>query len=254
MSVFQVTTEFPGQIGVKPRIARIFCDDTFATIIADNYLVPLQKQGYQFTDGDIVAITHESVPVSKLFNVSITPGVISLSPISSQIVLPVTSGNIAVFDGIKGGLANGPVAGNKVLTSGIVTPDVGSNLITFDVTVGQAALAAGGSVTLVTSSGTKQYKIRSLQLNKGGTNFSGGGGDRLGQVTDGTNVYTLIPAATMQTLTNSRWGDTAIPFPASVAIDTSTAAGANLVFKYSGGTTDYTAGSLVISGLVERVA
>lgn len=127
-------------------------------------------------------------------------------------------------------------------------------LISFDVTVGQAALATGGAVTLVASSGSKQFKIRSLQLNSGGTNFSGGGGDRLGQVTDGTTVYSVVPAATMQSLANAQWGVTALPNPAAAAINTSTAAGAAITFKYSGGTTDYTAGSLVITGLVEQVA
>lgn len=135
-----------------------------------------------------------------------------------------------------------------------LVPDIGSNLVTFDVTVGHAALASGGSVILVDSRGTEQYKIRSLQLNSGGTNFSGGGGDRLGQVTDETTVYSVIPAATLQTLANEQWGTTGLPNPASAAINTSTAAGADLVFKYSGGATDYTAGSLVISGIVQRVA
>lgn len=136
----------------------------------------------------------------------------------------------------------------------VVDADPGANLISFDVTVGHAALAAGGSVTLTASSGVKQYKIRSLQINRGGTNFSGGGGDRLGEVTDGTTVYSVIPAASLQTLANAQWGATALPNPASTAINTSTTAGANLTFKYSGGTTDYTAGSVVISGIVERVA
>ena len=61
-------------------------------------------------------------------------------------------------------------------------------------------------------------------------------------------------AATMQTLTNSRWGDNAIAFPTAVDISTSTVAGAALVFQYNGGATDYTTGSLVISGVLERVA
>jgi hypothetical protein len=145
-------------------------------------------------------------------------------------------------------------AAGKYLYSSLASPDQSIDLVSFDTTVGQAALAAGGSVSLVTSSGAKQYKLRVLQLNSGGTNFSGGGGDRLGQVTDGTTVYSVIPAATMQSLVNAQWGVTALPNPASAAINTSTAAGASLVFKYSGGTTDYTAGSLVISGIVQRVA
>ena len=135
-----------------------------------------------------------------------------------------------------------------------VAADPASNLIAFDVACGQAALASGGSVTLYTSGTAKQYKISGLWLNSGGTNFSGGGGDRLGQVTDGTTVYSVIPAASLQTLANATWGATALPFPASAAINTSTAAAANLVFKYSGGAADYTAGSVVVSGLLQRVA
>lgn len=165
-----------------------------------------------------------------------------------------TSGNVAQFADAAGTVSDGPVAANKLLTSAIVTPDVGPNLVSFDVTVGQAALAAGGKVALITSSGSKQYRLRVLQLNSGGTNFSGGGGDRLGQVTDDTTVYSVVPAATMQSLVNAQWGVTALPNPATAAIFTPTAAGANLSFEYSGGTTDYTAGSLRISGIAERIA
>lgn len=139
-------------------------------------------------------------------------------------------------------------------TSLVTAPALGiPALSTFDVTVGQAALATAGHVALVTSSGSRQYRVRMLQLNSGGTNFSGGGGDRLGQVSDGTTVYSVVPAATMQALVNAQWGVTALPNPASAAIFTPTAAGANLFFAYSGGATDYTAGSLRISGLVERI-
>ena len=128
------------------------------------------------------------------------------------------------------------------------------NMVSFDVTVGQADLATGGSVTLQASSGSKQYRIRELYLNSGGTDFSGGGGDRLATISDGTTDYSVIPAATLQSLANARFGDTGLPFPASAAINVSTAAGAALTIAYSGGTTDYAAGSMVISGVMERVA
>lgn len=140
------------------------------------------------------------------------------------------------------------------LTTALLTPDSNSNLICVDVTVGQAALAAGGSVTLRASSGTIQYKIRNIFVNSGGTNFSGGGGDRLLSITDNTTVYSLVPAASLQTLANTTWGSTGVPFPASAAINTSTVAGQAIVAKYSGGTADYTAGSVVISLVLERVA
>lgn len=140
------------------------------------------------------------------------------------------------------------------LLTTLASPDANANLIAFDITVGQAALAAGASVTLYASSGTKQYKIRSLFVNSNGTNFSGGGGDRLLSITDNTTVYSLIPAASLGTLANTAWGVTELPFPASAAINTSTAAGASIVAKYSGGAADYTAGSVVISGILQRVA
>lgn len=134
-----------------------------------------------------------------------------------------------------------------------VAADPSSNLIGIDIVVGQAALAAGGEVVMMASSGTKRFRIRSMNFNAGGTNFSGGGGDRLGLVTDGTTNYSVPTAAALQSLANVAWGDTRLPFPVA-SMGTSTAEGAPLVFKYSGGTTDYTAGSLVISALLERVA
>lgn len=254
MAIKYINMNITGQVGVLPRLGFMQCDDSFSDVIAANYLKSAIKAGMAtFYPTDMILVTY-SDNATQLFKVSISGSTITLIPNASEVTLPVTSGNIAAFSGTNGNLANGPVAANKVLTSGITTPDVGANLISFDVTVGFAALASDGSVTLINSSGAKQYKVRSLQLNSGGTNFSGGGGDRLGQVTDGTTVYSVIPAVSMQTLANAQWGATALPNPASAAINTSTAAGENLVFKYSGGTTDYTAGSLVISGIVERVA
>ncbi len=164
----------------------------------------------------------------------------------------ITANNIPYVDA-DGKLADSLIAYTNVLKSSLTNPDLNANLVAFNVTCGFAALATAGSVTLYASSGSKQYRIIQLYLNTG-TNFSGGGGDRLGQVTDATTVYSVVPAATMQTLVNSAWGTTDLPLPASAAVGTITAAGANLVFKYSGGATDYTAGSLSITGLLQRVA
>lgn len=145
-------------------------------------------------------------------------------------------------------------ATGSFLVNVLTDSDPASDIVSFDVTVTAAALATGGTVTLQASSGTKQYKIRELFLNSGGTNFSGGGGDRLATISDGTTSYSVIPAANLQALTNERWGTTAVPYPAAAAINTSTAAGAALTIAYSGGASDYAAGSMVISGIAERVA
>lgn len=144
-------------------------------------------------------------------------------------------------------------ANGSLLNSALSIADVNANVIMFDVTVTAAALAAAGTVTLISSSGSKQYMLRELFLNTG-TDFTGGGGDRLATISDGTTDYTVIPAASLQSLANDRWGGSNIPYPASAAISTATAAGANLTIAYSGGASDYASGSVVISGIAERIA
>ncbi|OGT30408.1 MAG: hypothetical protein A3E87_01610 [Gammaproteobacteria bacterium RIFCSPHIGHO2_12_FULL_35_23] len=167
----------------------------------------------------------------------------------------LVSGNMISASGTAGLAIDSDVVANRVLYTSFATPDANVNLVRFDITVTAAALAAGASVTLLASSGSKQYVITGLWINSGGTNFSGGGGDRLLSITDNTTEYSVIPAASLGTLTNNGWGiAAALPFPASAPINTATAAGVALVAKYSGGAADYSAGSIVISGLLQRVA
>ena len=130
--------------------------------------------------------------------------------------------------------------------------DITRGLEVFETVVGQAALAGAGTVILLDAAAGEQWKVRELWLSGAGTNFSGG--DRLLDIKEGTTVYSTIPAATLQALAAARWGDTGMPFPATAAhLTTATAAGADIVAQYSGGATDYTAGSLTIVLIAERV-
>lgn len=205
----------------------------------------------------------------------ITTGITGLSGVQPALAFMSTTDSLATVTGANyinnknynfqsNTILESVVAGNlfmrfKVLlgnsnNSATLYP-MSSNLIAFDVTATFAQLAAAGTVVIVPPLTTlTQYKLRALQLNLVGTNFSGGSGNRLLQVTDGTNVFTVVPATNLQTLLNATWGATALPFPASVSIDTSTVAGSNLVISYSGGTTDYTAGSVTVSGILQQVA
>lgn len=123
-----------------------------------------------------------------------------------------------------------------------------------DVAVTAALLDGGGSVKVVDAADSDQFKIRDVRLVGGGTNF-GAGGDRLISLTDGTTVWTQIanadiesaPAATLP------WGNAKVPFLTGTS-DTPSAAGADIEFKYSGGTTDHATGSIKFSVLVEKVA
>jgi len=129
------------------------------------------------------------------------------------------------------------------------------NVVAYETTVAFGALASAASVALLTAKSSEQWKIREILLSGSGTNFSGGGGDRLLTITDGASTWSVIPAATLQTLAVARWGDAGVPFPATAAhLTTASASGTNISARYSGGSADYTAGSLTLTITTERVA
>lgn len=125
----------------------------------------------------------------------------------------------------------------------------------FETDIDQADLASSGTVTLIDASSGEQWKIREIVLSGEGTDFSGGSGDRLLSVSDGTSTWTVIPAATLQSLAFARWGDAGVPAPATAAhLTTASASGTDVTAQYSGGSNDYTAGECTLIILAERVA
>ena len=168
----------------------------------------------------------------------------------------LVNGNLIKASGVAGAVADAGIAAANVQLSALTNPDNISDLIWIDVPCSAAALASGGSVVIQASSGAKQYKVRNILVNYSASGLSGGGGDRLLQVTDGTTSYNNagITAALLGTPVNTVWGGTGNPLPGTVAMNTSTVAAANLVAKYAGGTADYAAGTVTISVLVQRVA
>lgn len=123
-----------------------------------------------------------------------------------------------------------------------------------EVAITHTDLATGGSKVLVDSQGSEQYKIRNMWIsNVTLTSFSGGGGDRDldVQVVGGATIWTTIAASLLQTLLPVRWGDT--DFPIKTSSDEPSAAGVDIVAKYSGGTTDYAAGEIKLIIEVERI-
>lgn len=123
-----------------------------------------------------------------------------------------------------------------------------------DVTCTAAALATAGRVTVVEGSGTKRYIVRSLFVNVS-TGLSGGGGDRLLRITDGTNNFNAngITAALLGTAINTPFGGSGNPV-ASIAQSTASVAGADIYLVYAGGTTDFTTGQVVVTVEIERFA
>ncbi len=117
-------------------------------------------------------------------------------------------------------------------------------------------LATSGHVAIITGSGAMQFKVRDIKVNYSASGLSGGGGDRLVTVTDGTSIYNNagITAALLGTPVNTVWGGSGNPLPGTVALNTSTVAGSSLYAVYSGGAADYTTGTVNITVSLERVA
>lgn len=171
-------------------------------------------------------------------NLAVVGGILSNQPLST----------LTTWD-----LPANSLASSTLMNAKFTQIDPASDIIYFDTSITSASLAGGASATLIAASIGAQYRIRELFINSGGINFSGGGGDRNLLITDGTTNYSVIPAATAQALVNARWGSTDVPFPASSAINTLTGSSVNLTIVYSGGTTDYSNGTIRVSGSWERV-
>ena len=151
------------------------------------------------------------------------------------------------------------IASNVVMDYTEITGD--KNLINmsklFTVSVDQADLASTGTKILLDAVLlSEQWRIVDIFV-VGLTAFSGGGGDRNIAITNGTNVYTSIPAASLATGTSlqGRWGGADVPFSALYYdMLQPTPVGLNLVAQYSGGSTDYTAGTVSITVIAQRIA
>ncbi len=135
-------------------------------------------------------------------------------------------------------------------------PTIDVALQVFEVTVGQAALASGDVILLDALTG-ETWKVIDIWYDGTGTDFAGGGGDRLIDVTDGTSIWTSISAATLAGINTNpaRWGDADLPNPSTDShMFAASASGTDIVATYSGGATDYTAGSIVFRLTAYRTA
>lgn len=201
------------QVSGATRICTWACTDSLATVLSAGYINPILALGHTVYANDVFVVTYSS--------------------------------------------ATGPVTGMfipVIAATGIVTlqPFEQGNVLRFNTAVGQAAVASAGHVQVFPVAAGMKFQCIDIKLSKG-TNFSGNSGDRNLQLTDGTTAFTIVPAATLQTLTNSVWGSIAVPAPTGDFI-TATAAGVAPYIAYQGGTLDYSAGACTVSTAWLRVA
>ena len=208
---------------------------------------------------------------------------------AGEVILPVTVNNVALFADAEGTIKNGAAPSNpalptvifaqppfgignlpkvgdtngsledsglvaeNVLYGSVVNPNVASNLFWVKKLVPFSALSGGATANILTAmSGSATYSIREIYLNSDGAPFVGGDRDAI-IYTDLTTLSTIPTASLLGAAVNTRWGSTDLTFPPAAAIDFISAAGASFGVKYSGGTTDYTNGQLIIDVLFERI-
>jgi len=109
MGIVQITTDVPAQIGVAPRRVKILSSDNLATVTAAGYLNTASLEGYTIYATDIIDMWYSYVSQNNpgtyaVFTPAISNGVITLSENVNpgNVLLPVVSGDFAVFNGTSG--------------------------------------------------------------------------------------------------------------------------------------------------------
>lgn len=204
-----------------------------ATTAIDNVSGAVIIQSSLAIEGNIL-LTAGNVVYNTILRQSGTdaPGVVGINVLGTSGPWGV-AGNLEVS-----GLSNDNIGGT--FTASIISGNINSG-----------NLASGGQVSILpVNVATAQYQITGITLNGvSGTNFSGALGDRDLVVTDGTNVWTTIPAAILQSFagSNALWGSTFVPLPTTIDMSQLSVAGQQIQAMYANGTTDYSAGAFSIN-------
>lgn len=113
MSIIQLPTILPAQVGIVPQMKRMVTTDSLATITAAGYLNSVDLQSNPIASSDVLDVLYSYNQQTNsgtfgIFTVSITNGVITLviwgNP--GDVVLPVVSGDFANFSGTLGQIAD----------------------------------------------------------------------------------------------------------------------------------------------------
>jgi hypothetical protein len=167
------------------------------------------------------------------------------------------SGSTVLNNLIKAADTAGTIADSGIPVANVAQTQssVANNNIAFTIvkTLTFTQLATAGKVNIVTHpTGTSQFAVLDIKVLKS-TGLSGGGGDRLLAVSDSTIVFNNagITASLLGTPILTVWGGTGNPL-AIGASEVSTA-GADIFFQYTGGTTDYNAGSVQVAVTLVQV-
>ena len=110
MPIQNIVTDFVGEIDVNPRIVRIQCNDSYATITTAGYLNQAEVMGYTILPTDVIFITYLNNTFGE-FTPVFSGNIITLQASNSGgVVLPVVAGNFPKFIGTTGQLTDSGIA------------------------------------------------------------------------------------------------------------------------------------------------
>jgi len=162
---------------------------------------------------------------------------------------PFTNGNFPMNSGTGGLMVDSGLSVSAI--SAALGPL--NKVIYIDFTLLVADLNTGTQQAFVLPAVAGQsFKIRSLMCNVS-TGLSGGGGDRGLWFRSSSAIYNAISAGLVQAPVNTIWGGTGMVFGITPANQT-TDVNDSFWFEYTGGTTDYTDGTVSFTIAYERIS
>lgn len=147
--------ETAGEAGLVPRIVRLYCNDTLATVTTAGYLNNSAAAGNNYRPTDIFLISYGATPTQAWFVSSFSGNIITLSVWNGDAEGPTTPGNLAQFSNATGGISDsGIVASTVVLNTGTTTMASGSQIILAKTNGTEAsnAVTASGNAGVITTS------------------------------------------------------------------------------------------------------
>lgn len=107
---FQII-ESPGLVGLYPRRGKILSTNTYAEVTAAGYLNGVNTQGETVKPNDIFDVVYNYISANSpgtyvQLIASVAAGVITLNATAGDVILPVVSGDFAVFSGTSGAIAD----------------------------------------------------------------------------------------------------------------------------------------------------
>jgi hypothetical protein len=130
MAILNYVSSFVGETNVYPRLARLICNDSYATVIEPGYIGLTALQGNPLSASDYVFVSYGTdANTHGIFTPSISNGVVTLAPYigAGSVLLPVVANHIAVFTDTAGQIGDptGTVAHLGNIQAGSLAGDVG---------------------------------------------------------------------------------------------------------------------------------